>query len=454
LLGKGDEVKIIIHGGMDKCGSTAIQAHFKMYRGWLLERGIYLPLSGLTGFGHIHLFKDLNSPVWDELHDELSGDEARHASCVFLSWEGIGLYSPERIDQLRNKLEHHEVSLLFYIRDQVEAIQSGYLQNLKTGRQKITLRGFEHNQRLLTPMWRDYLQTANHFEAVFGREAISFRLFERRLFPEGNVVFDALLALGVPPGDRFIASAHNQNISLDVTSAQILNLFDSVSGDEHARKLLVNELLWYIERHDSKGGRFFSPAAVRTIVNHDASSNAELMARYNIDSGGGTLFPGSLNKGHRVDGLDMLDELTAKLTYPLWEGETLEGEALALVTDSAPGWSDANVDGVWSIGEQSRFDFKLPSPMGYPPSRPLRLTFKGVYFSGNETTEIWCGGKFLGNRDLRRYSFEIPLDYLEDDREVHLLLRHASPQSSADLDESEDQRLLAFQILSLGYEWL
>lgn len=418
----------------------------------MLEHGVYLPSTGLTGFGHKPLFSDLNSPLWATLIEELKCEEALASSCVFLSSESIYFFPASKIERLYLLLRDFDVMFLFYLRDQAEVIQSGYLQKLKSRRQKTFLTHFKKDNRLLSPRVRNYLEIIGRFDAVFGAEAISIRVFDRNRFPEGNVVYDVIAALGLGPESRFPVSAHVQNNSLDVASAQLLNVFDSVCDDAEARTLLVDELLQCIQAHGGSGSQFLDEPALQFISGHYASSNKLLMERYAIEPCGSRLFAPSITANTRIDEPALLVNLSKQLSSPLWSGQVLEGLALDLITTSASGWGNSLPAGVWSLGSLSEISFRLPARMGYVRLQPLRLFFNGVYFGENNSTEVWCQDKFLGRIDLSNGHCDIPIEYVENHRQVDLELHHDFPQSPASLGKNDDSRLLAYRLVSLGYE--
>ena len=139
-------MEILLHAGLDKCGSTAIQAHLKDCREWFLARGVYVPATGLTRVGHFPLFKDSASPDWQKLGKEL--EEAGEYNYAILSYEGLHFLEDEQLALIREHLQGHALTFLFYLREQSEIIQSGYLQKLKRRKQPYTLADY----RQITPL--------------------------------------------------------------------------------------------------------------------------------------------------------------------------------------------------------------------------------------------------------------------------------------------------------------
>ena len=61
-------MRILLHIGTDKAGSTAIQQHLYQNRHWLLDRQVYVPLEGLgENNGHAQLFESESDEALERL---------------------------------------------------------------------------------------------------------------------------------------------------------------------------------------------------------------------------------------------------------------------------------------------------------------------------------------------------------------------------------------------------
>ena len=127
------------------------------------------------------------------------------------------------------------------------------------------------------------------------------------------------------------------------------------------------------------------------------------------------------------------------------------GAALAALLRHQRGWSRFEAWGVWSLGDISTITFRLPLSRFTGFEDVIILDFRGRYFGGNTSTEIWAGDEFIEDSDLRNAGVNIPLRLLDADRLVHLQLRHHAAVSPAELAIDKDRRRLAYGLQGLSY---
>lgn len=133
--------KAIIHAGTEKTGSTYLQSCFMKSRGALKKHGILYPSSGIESGHHFWLAKGLGfryrakplDPAREQKELESFRKEIR-------DWQGDILLSSEHFDfnfnaqtlqNLVSALEGYEPHIVFFFRNQVDYIQSLYLEGLK-----------------------------------------------------------------------------------------------------------------------------------------------------------------------------------------------------------------------------------------------------------------------------------------------------------------------------------
>jgi len=443
-------LKIIIHCGLDKAGSTAIQAHAMLYRQWLSRHGIYLPSRGLSGFGHVALFRDLGAANWQPLIDELTALDQAAFRCCFLSYEGICQFDEGKLALIRDHLADHEVTLLFYLREQAEILQSGYLQTLKTARTTLSVAHINTGHGVIDPANRDYFLMLEKFRSIFGKDAINVRLYQPELWRDGSVVWDFLDAIGCPPDSSFIPSKSKQNISLDLQSARILNVFDSYGENAGGREALVEDLLWLMQKYPGGGRYFLDEQAVQRIREHYRQSNAALAERYGVEFVYASCCADADDAG-TGGGVSYTKELAALARYHRWKGEQLDGPELATLLQYSPGWSQFEPWGVWSVGDRSRIEFRLPLPRFTGWEDTLVLNFRGCYFCDNTSTQTLINGCFLEDANLSEHALRIPLGLLDENRVVRVELRHHAAVSPFNRGTGSDRRALAYGLQSLGY---
>jgi hypothetical protein len=117
-----------------------------------------------------------------------------------------------------------------------------------------------------------------------------------------------------------------------------------------------------------------------------------------------------------------------------------------LATLLAGGWSRPEAHSVWSEGAESML--RLPLPAG---RQVHRLHISGRYFNGMRTSSVSLNGKDIGEIALDNALIALPADA----RPATLLsirLRHPKAASPKALGQSDDGRVLAFQLQGITLE--
>lgn len=188
-------VRLILHIGTNKTGTTAIQACLSSHRELLVENGVLYPIVGLRheahydlssamGFGpkHLHLndkerLKALKR-YRAELHDEVV---ASGCHTVVLSSEYWMLKRPVR--RVREFLDSYDVKVIVYFRRHDFWLESVYSQSLRTPSvvHPPWGRGFEswlHYREARGAFHGVYRTILDHWSSVFGEESIIARPYE------------------------------------------------------------------------------------------------------------------------------------------------------------------------------------------------------------------------------------------------------------------------------------
>jgi hypothetical protein len=450
-------MQIFLHIGFPKTGSSAIQAHLMMNRGWLRDRGFLFAESGhSSGYGHVHLFEDNSGARFTELREELQRAASGGCGKVILSWEGVAQMGSRRLAKVAEELAGHEITIVAYLREQSEIIQSGYFQAAKQRPQKRVMEDYQQSEKLLTPKHINYAHTLGKFEAVFGRENIRVRIYERDQLLEGDVVRDFLALLGMEQDSAFIRSPAAQNISLDPGSVYLLNIVDSYFDDPEGREKLVDSLLNDIQCHGARGKYFLQQERVEFIREHYRPGN-EAVAREYLGRDPGELFSYA-RPTYATDQASYPDFCAEKVKrlhelvdYRPWDGQPLEGTRLQQIASPAAGWAVAEAWGIWSDREESVIRFRLMRFRTNPFANWLVVRIRGEYFHDNLSTRVSAPGledfeTSLGDAELR-----IPLAALDEHARVAIRLRHTHPVSPASLGQGDDPRRLAFALKFVSF---
>ncbi len=146
-------MRIVLHIGAPKTGSSALQSAFVLNRNSLVERGIFYPRSwndvtaaaGIPVSGNaiaLAKFLDPNLPVsaakWDFDACLAAIAEARRAGCstVLYSSEYMSYFLPERMDEFLARVSAFGawVEIVYFVRNIAGHALSSYRQNFKRGR--------------------------------------------------------------------------------------------------------------------------------------------------------------------------------------------------------------------------------------------------------------------------------------------------------------------------------
>ena len=450
-------MNIFLHIGFPKTGSSAIQAHLMMNRSWFMERGFLFPQIGHSaGYGHVHLFEDTSFALFADLEVELANHASAGCNNAILSWEGVAQMGSKRLEQIAEHLHNHHVTVIGYLREQSEIIQSGYFQAAKQRPQKRVIEDYLQSEKLLTPKHINYAHTLGKFAAAFGQQNLQIRVYERDQLVGGDVVVDFLDILGIAVDENFVKSPVNQNISLDPGSIYLLNIIDSYFDDPEGREKLVDSLLNDIECNGARGKYFLEKKQFDFIKHHYQAGN-ESVARDYLGRESGSLF--SFKKPtYAVDQADYIDYCSAKIgnlhqliDFRPWDGTELAGLELQRLASPAAGWAVAESWGIWSDRDESLIRFRLMRSRTNPFANWLNVDIKGNYFHDNVQTTVTVPGIAPCELSLQDCRLQVPLAALDIHSTVEIRLKHHNPVSPSSLGVGDDVRKLAFALKSLHF---
>ena len=154
---------IFLHIGLHKTGTTTIQSFCKINRGRMKNLGIYFPIDQSVQHGIARDLKSGNNSKLNRYFKKLSSREFEN---VLISAESLSkLNDTESVTLYKILLNHFDqITLIAYIRNQPDAIQSIYTQMLKNDNIGMSIVQFYKNNplksmnyfRLLKRMSRNY----------------------------------------------------------------------------------------------------------------------------------------------------------------------------------------------------------------------------------------------------------------------------------------------------------
>ncbi|MQA73283.1 MAG: hypothetical protein GEU88_02840 [Solirubrobacterales bacterium] len=288
-------MRLYLHIGRHKTGSTAIQHFFAANRAKLREQGLLYPQAGRPpkkgiSYGHHLLARELTAPnqdsagSWDDLVTEISNADEK---AFLLSSENFDLLTEkEQFAALHSRLSDFDVKVIVYLRRQDEFLHAYYCTDVLHHGQR---RGF-HEYRKLPKIQADYLDFLSRWEATFGRQALIVRAYEESALVQGDVVPDICgqIAVDQSPGlirpkrRRPLMASYPRNVINCVRSARAAGF----TKDEVAE---VRNLLLGVYRDRSSDADYLAPADRAALLGQFEESNEAVARRY-LGRGDGVLF--------------------------------------------------------------------------------------------------------------------------------------------------------------------
>ena len=206
---------VVVHGGMHKTGSSALQNTLADHRDTLREAGWLYPDAGLvlkdeTGRRHRALMVELRKGQPGSVGAALTRELAAWPHRVIVSHENF--YSPQ-IDPrlLVEAMGGRPVVMLAYVRHPVDYLESCWREWVRRWRCVDAPRDFYQSRR-------DYFELealSERWRAALGEGQLVLRPYDRRLLPGGSVVEDFVALLGLE-GLGLVASATtNDSLTAD-----------------------------------------------------------------------------------------------------------------------------------------------------------------------------------------------------------------------------------------------
>ncbi|GAA6167810.1 hypothetical protein [Sessilibacter corallicola] len=131
-------MKIVLHIGSDKTGTTALQSYFAKNRKALLDNGLLYPKLDKTNH-HECLARELltskQGTAWQNFHTILSNTQKNKK--IIISSEMLCSLSDKYLKLLKIWLKEHQITIIAYIRDTEEYLESGVMQKLKTSKNSV-----------------------------------------------------------------------------------------------------------------------------------------------------------------------------------------------------------------------------------------------------------------------------------------------------------------------------
>ena len=192
-------MKIYLHIGIHKTGSTTLQHFLDVNREVFNKKGFFYPDSKTDFAGHHNLFWEFieknrfyeNGITWADLFDQIDNLES---NAMILSSENFCRLTPDRISWIREKFSNFDVKVIIYLRRQDKLIHSNYAHEVKVGKEVPEFETYL-KERVDTQEF-NFMSILSPWKEVFGEDNIVVRPFEvKQLFKE-DLIEDFLNIIG------------------------------------------------------------------------------------------------------------------------------------------------------------------------------------------------------------------------------------------------------------------
>jgi hypothetical protein len=458
-------MRVVLHIGTDKTGSSAIQRHLRRNRDWFACKSVFIPLTGWgVGNGHFALLNDLQPGNLEKLSGELAAAEKAGFHTALLTWEGMCAYNARQIRVLRSAVSRYELVVIVYLREQADIIQSGHLQQVKSNRNIHSMKVFEQPSNPLQSVLsafsrrfpkRNYLHLLNRWQRQLPSASIVVRIFSREKMLGGDVLSDFAGQLGIALDAGFVRLTTDINPSLDVESGLLVEEWQSraLPAEDIAR--LVDIALSRIQQMGPASKYFLSEQSVKSIRQYFHRSNLRMARKFMASDEP----PFSDEKRcWRQEPFEQIEQRAQQLSPAVAEVDRIptltqqvKRDAISRGVELTSGWCPQEDWGVWSDGASSRIRFRVMRRK-IELWQALRVIIQGRYVGDNRVTSVLINGIDFGEQSLIRGSegLLLPTAALQSFEVIDITLKHSHPVARAQRQSGGDDRQIAFGLIKIG----
>lgn len=231
---------VIIHIGVPKTGSTAIQKFLYNNRSALQALGLdyhethatdgenpdywahHLLAHKWGGWMNPETFPIDPDTAWEKLREDvMSGDDRT----ILISSERFAdLLASKRVDEIldfiQTTLYPAQIKIFAYLRNQIVLTESFFKQQVKVGLRVPPINVYLQNRM---PEFLDFLNMFENCAKLVGRENILLRTYESDLARDGNIIYSFVKALGIELPRDMIPESKKYNTSTSTLSTALLS---------------------------------------------------------------------------------------------------------------------------------------------------------------------------------------------------------------------------------------
>lgn len=394
--------RVVLHVGMSKAGSTAIQQSLWWNAGWLSRRACHVLQTGTLDMHAIHtdLFADTADSEADDvsIEAELAALDDRSWTVV-LSSEAVWLFKDRGFERARASLRRWfgdaDLHIVVYLRNQSDWVQSSVRQTLRAGHQYPSwlldlhgplpeISGGQAELLLQQPYYLTYPDRLAHLADMLEPQRITTRPYVRDRLVHNDVALDFVSTIGYEPDDGFVRCPEGINRSLCLEAIAVLADIDDRAIPQDDRLDVMEALRSYSEQG---GQRSILRAATQLIAQHVYhESNRTLLAEHPHLDGLpiSQLPPAEPLDRAEVDKCRAWFDTLNRVPFSRW-GQDIDAEPHLSAKSTST-----------SIGLQVR----TPENSSIRWGRPSKIRLHGRYPRGTGTSHVTINGHQMVDLDL------------------------------------------------------
>ena len=270
--------QIIVHCGIHKTGTSYLQQVFRTNADTLAQHGIHYPVgpntyiqrTGNHSIIAANYQKGLDVDAHFQSHVTIESD----ARCLLISGEEFSrlFLSNGFLEEFIRVASGVEVKFVFYLRRQDHLRESVYAQSVKNGL---------YGDISQTKYNFDFFETVRPFVEAVGRENVIVRPYNRKKWPDGEIINDFFTAISRPELSEALTLPEEARINTRLSRQHTFVLSRLKTQAAKARMWKFFEKNPLPEDHD--GSHFFmSPQARKEFRMHHAASSKAMGDMFGI----------------------------------------------------------------------------------------------------------------------------------------------------------------------------
>lgn len=249
---------VVLHIGLHKTGTTAIQSYLHAHAAALNRDGILYPEAGryvdpatphqshhLLAWSVVERFARkygaaLSSHPWTvQLTEEVGRARPR---LVVLSSEFFWPATEEEVARLRAYLGDRPVKVVLYVRNLLFYFIAGYKQVVKTGEETLSFSAFCRKRLALHADLYDFDAVIRRWAAVFGAENLEVRLYDK---VKGDLLGDFARVAGFgprPPEEMRVPRQNESPPDAVIRLIRLMNLLETRFGAGSGGRPMIHRM--------------------------------------------------------------------------------------------------------------------------------------------------------------------------------------------------------------------